>query len=182
MASAVEVIGSKGYEATCVDDIVEQAGNTRGAFYYYFASKADVARDAQQSLWDAAGRLAPEVVDPEADFLTRTRHSLEVYLQALKSLDSKSSFLRQGFDQPTLALTEPDGSKWGAHFVREMLLDAMDKGDIPRRDLDEAVPLLVEALQNLTLAALRGDDVTAALRTIDEINVSLVHPDAEKLL
>ncbi|HXW34549.1 MAG TPA: helix-turn-helix domain-containing protein [Acidimicrobiales bacterium] len=177
MASAVEIIGTKGYEATCVDDIVEQAGRTRGAFYYYFANKAEVARDAQETLWSDAGNRAPKLVDPEADFLTRTRRSLEIYLAALKNLGPEGAFLRQGFDEPTLGMFDDEGKKWGRHFVRAMLVDAMDRGEIPLQDLDGAISSLVEALQVLTLAALKGDDVTDALRVIDELNEALLRPD-----
>ena len=47
MAAAVEVFGTRGYAKASVDDIVKRAGMTRGAFYYYFTSKADIAHDLQ---------------------------------------------------------------------------------------------------------------------------------------
>ncbi len=156
-----------------MDDIVEQAGTSRGSFYYYFTSKSDVARDLQEDLWGAAAHQAEQAVDPEADFLTNVRRGLEAYLAALKDLGSERAFLREGFVEPTLAMFDGEGEKWGGHFIRERLVDTMEKGQIPRQDPARAARLLVDALQTLTLAALEGDDVTEALHVIEDLNRAL---------
>lgn len=39
LASAVRLFYERGYQATSVSDVVEDAGYTKGAFYYYFKSK-----------------------------------------------------------------------------------------------------------------------------------------------
>jgi AcrR family transcriptional regulator len=173
-AAAADVFTTRGYGVTGVDHIVEQAGTTRGAFYYYFASKADVARDIQEDLWSGAARQSEAVVDPEADFLTNVRYGLEAYLAALKDLGPERAFLCEGFAETSLAMFEGQGQKWGTHFVRERLIAAMDKGEIPRQDIEDATVLLVEALQALTLAALKGDDVSDALKVIDDLNRALL--------
>jgi AcrR family transcriptional regulator len=173
-AAAGEVFATRSYRATAVDDIVEQAGTSRGSFYYYFTSKADVARDLQEELWGGAAHRADQAVDPEADFLTNVRRGLEAYLAALKDLGAERAFLSEGFVEPTLAMFDGEGKKWGGHFIRQRLIDAMDKGEIPRQDPDPAARLLVEALQTLTVVALRGDDVTEPLRVIEDLNQALV--------
>ncbi len=171
--AAAEVFATRSYRATAVDDIVEQAGTSRGSFYYYFTSKADVARDLQEELWGAAARQADQVVDPEADFLTNARRGLEAYLAALKDFGAERAFLSEGFVEPTLAMFDDEGKKWGGHFIRDRLVDAMDRGEIPRQDPDQAARLLVEALQTLTLAALQGADVTGPLGLIEDLNRAL---------
>ena len=148
--SAAEVFAARSYRDTAVDDIVEQAGTSRGSFYYYFTSKADVARDLQEELWGAAARQADQAADPEADFLTNVRRGLQAYLAALRNLGTDRAFLSEGFADPTLAMFDDQGEKWGGHFIRDRLLDAMDRGEIPRQDPDQAARLLVEALQSLT--------------------------------
>jgi len=179
--AAADVFTTRGYSVSGVDHIVEEAGTTRGAFYYYFASKADVARDIQEELWGAAARQAVEAVDTEADFLTNMRRGLEAYLAALKNLGPERAFLREGFVEPSLAMFDGDGQKWGAHIIRERLLAAMDKGQIPLQDPDKATSLLVEALQALTLAALKGDDLTYALLVIDGLNEALTSDEPADL-
>ena len=174
LRSATEVFSDRGFTSTGVDQIVERAHTSRGAFYYYFSSTADVARDVQEELWTAAGGRPADVVDPEADFLTKARSSLEVYLTALNDLGSEREFLRQGFADPTLVMLDDEGKKWGTHFVRALLDEAMAKGQIPHQDLEKPTSLLVEALQELTLAALNGDDVAVAVHVIDELNQAVM--------
>jgi AcrR family transcriptional regulator len=171
--AAGEVFATRSYRDTAVDDIVEEAGTSRGSFYYYFTSKADVARDLQEELWGDAAHRADQAVDPEADFLTNVRRGLEAYLAALKDLGAERAFLSEGFVEPTLAMFDGEGEKWGGHFIRQRLVDAMDKGEIPHQDPDPPARLLVEALQTLTLAALNGEDVTDPLRVIEDLNQAL---------
>jgi TetR/AcrR family transcriptional regulator, transcriptional repressor for nem operon len=171
--AAGEVFAARSYRATAVDDIVEQAGTSRGSFYYYFTSKADVARDLQEELWSATARQADQAVDPEGDFLTNVRRGLDAYLAALKDLGAERAFLSEGFVEPTLAMFDDEGKKWGGHFIRDRLIEAMDRGEIPRQDPEQAARLLVEALQTLTLAALEGDDVTGPMRLVEELNRAL---------
>jgi AcrR family transcriptional regulator len=172
--AAADVFTTRGYGVSGVDHIVEQAGTTRGAFYYYFASKADVARDVQEELWGSAARQSEAVFVHDDDFLTNVRRGLEAYLTALKDLGPERAFLREAFDDPTLAMVDGEGHKWGAHFIRQRLIEAMDAGHIPRQDVDGPTALLVEALQALTLAALDGGDVTDALAVIEELNKALL--------
>jgi len=171
--AAAEVFSTRSYKATAVDDIVEQAGTSRGSFYYYFEGKADVARDLQEDLWGAAARRATEAALPEADFLTNVHRGLEAYLAALKDLGAERAFLSEGFVEPNLTMFDGEGKKWGAHFVRDQLADAMESGQIPRQDPDRAARVLVDALQTLTLAALKGDDVTDPLRVVVDLNEAL---------
>ena len=44
LRAARTVMGSKGIDATAINDITEEAGVSFGSFYNYFASKEDVAR------------------------------------------------------------------------------------------------------------------------------------------
>jgi AcrR family transcriptional regulator len=41
---ALALFGEKGYEKTTVEDILNRAGISKGAFYYYFETKEDVLR------------------------------------------------------------------------------------------------------------------------------------------
>ena len=65
LAAALEVFSAKGFAATSVDNIVARAGCTRGAFYYYFESKGDIARVLQRDLWHQLAERAQKAFDPE---------------------------------------------------------------------------------------------------------------------
>ena len=53
MGAAATVFDAKGYAATTTADIVEQAGATKGALYFHFSTKEQIAQAivAEQSLW-----------------------------------------------------------------------------------------------------------------------------------
>lgn len=50
---AAELMRSKGYNATTVDDICAGAGVTKGGFFHYFKSKEDIAKAALLRFYDA---------------------------------------------------------------------------------------------------------------------------------
>jgi TetR/AcrR family transcriptional repressor of nem operon len=52
LEAALHAIRSKGYAATTVDDICEQAGVTKGSFFHHFKSKDELALSAT-AFWDS---------------------------------------------------------------------------------------------------------------------------------
>ncbi len=46
--SAYAIIQEKGYSKTTLENIVQRAGLTRGAFYYYFSDKDEILRELEQ--------------------------------------------------------------------------------------------------------------------------------------
>lgn len=63
LAAAAEEFAAHGYEAASFNRIIERAGTSKGAMYYYFEDKADlyatVVRDAIARFVDACGPLPP---------------------------------------------------------------------------------------------------------------------------
>jgi TetR/AcrR family transcriptional repressor of nem operon len=60
MAAAFDVIRSKGYTATRVEDICEAAGVTKGSFFYHFKSKEELAFEAANYWSTVTGELFRE--------------------------------------------------------------------------------------------------------------------------
>lgn len=55
--AALQVIRTKGYEATTVDEVCESAGLTKGSFFHHFKSKEDLAIAAAKHFADMAGSV-----------------------------------------------------------------------------------------------------------------------------
>ena len=55
--AALQVIRTKGYEATRVEDICEAAGLTKGSFFHHFKSKEDLALAAAEHFGAMADRI-----------------------------------------------------------------------------------------------------------------------------
>jgi TetR/AcrR family transcriptional repressor of nem operon len=55
--AALKIVRTKGYSATRVEDICQEAGLTKGAFFHYFASKEDMAIGAADYWSEITGEL-----------------------------------------------------------------------------------------------------------------------------
>lgn len=97
LSAALEVFAAKGFASTSVDKIVERAGCTRGAFYYYFESKEDIARDLQRDLWRRLAQRAQEAFDPDLGTIENLKRAFHVHLETLSELGEARFFLREGF-------------------------------------------------------------------------------------
>ena len=51
LSAALEVFTERGYQAATIEEIAERAGMTKGAVYYWFRDKVDLASDLQGQLW-----------------------------------------------------------------------------------------------------------------------------------
>jgi len=64
--AAEHLIRTKGYEQTSVQDILDTAGASRGAFYHYFDSKEALLEGVVERMTDAAiAVIEPIVADPD---------------------------------------------------------------------------------------------------------------------
>jgi AcrR family transcriptional regulator len=72
VTAAGQLFGSKGYEATTIQDILDALGASRGAFYHYFGSKADLLDGVVEQMVDEALRsVGPSLGDPALTALQR---------------------------------------------------------------------------------------------------------------
>lgn len=178
LEAGIQAFLVKGYPATAVDDIVERAGTTRGAFYYYFASKQDMARDLQEYLWSSIAQQAQDAFDPQFDIVTNIKRAFVAHLAAIEELGPERVFLRDGFIDPTLDSTGLDGFHWGVALVRDLLVDAMERGEVGHCDPAEAAGLLIEAFEAATLQALENEDVGPTLHVVDALLAGLLPASA----
>jgi AcrR family transcriptional regulator len=64
--AAMRLIQTKGYEQTSLQDVLDQAEASRGAFYHYFDSKSGLLDAVIQRMVDTvAANLEPLVADPD---------------------------------------------------------------------------------------------------------------------
>ncbi|MGE2716451.1 TetR/AcrR family transcriptional regulator [Mycolicibacterium litorale] len=71
--SAVKLFAKQGYDATSVQQVVDDAERTKGAFYYYFDSKEDLLKQLHDNSVDYQLELVREVLarDDPADVLLK---------------------------------------------------------------------------------------------------------------
>ena len=66
--AAQRLMQAKGYEQMSIQDVLDEVGASRGAFYHYFASKTDLLEAVVTRIVDTAlASVAPVVDDPALD-------------------------------------------------------------------------------------------------------------------
>lgn len=74
LKSALKLFEIHGYHATSVDDIVKDAGFTKGALYHHFPGKEDILLELQRSYIDNRVESAQAVLERHKGAQERLRH------------------------------------------------------------------------------------------------------------
>ncbi|MEM1136760.1 MAG: TetR/AcrR family transcriptional regulator [Bacteroidota bacterium] len=82
LAKGMDILWSKGYNGTSVNDIVKAADIPKGSFYFYFDSKEDFAIKALQRYFEVMYKPALEILADKGD--TPKRRLLNFYEYRVK--------------------------------------------------------------------------------------------------
>jgi TetR/AcrR family transcriptional repressor of nem operon len=95
MNAALDLIWEESYGAVTIDDICKRADVKKGSFYYFFASKAELAVAALEKMWAEDWKPAMDArFSPSLDPLTRLTEYLEgIYPRALEMYKKKGRVL-----------------------------------------------------------------------------------------
>jgi TetR/AcrR family fatty acid metabolism transcriptional regulator len=176
--AAVRVFARKGFHASRVGDIAEEAGVAHGLLYHYFASKDQVLEAVFHENWSVLlARIASveETDEPAADQL---RHITAIVLRTWLHLpDVVRVVIREFGRSPELADRIGDLAQPIDAFTR-VIERGVDRGEF-RQDIDPRVAATVvygsidELLTAWVLDRLPSgeEDVAAAERTLLEVNL-----------
>lgn len=150
---AADAFGRHGFGGVTMADLVAAGGLTKGAFYFYFSSKEDLALavlEAKQQEWIDAVRRRLEVEPPGLDRLRALPGVLIEMHRADPGMASVSRLSRE------LVGAEGTGdaarrAQWNwVHYVADVIRSAQAAGEA-RRDVDatDAALVLVAAFDGL---------------------------------
>ncbi len=163
MDAAQSIILDHGFGGTTVDAIIEQAGVSKGAFFHYFSSKAELGQKLVQRYADKdAEHLEQTLVKAEGlsdDPLQQLLIFVKLFEQEIKSLEEPfpgclfASYLQQSelFDHNILDIIRESMLLW-----RTRVLDKLKKIEQkypPRRDVD------LESLADMLMVIFEGSFV-----------------------
>jgi AcrR family transcriptional regulator len=181
LSAALEVFAARGFAATSVDNIVERAGCTRGAFYYYFESKEDIARDLQRDLWHRLAKRAQEAFDPALGTIANLKRAFDVHLATLGDLGEARFFLREGWLNPVLEASGRAELKWGVELIRDLLVQAMDRGEVVAVEPQALAALLTGLFEVATTHTLEVGDPAATIAVVHLLLDGLSVPSGASL-
>lgn len=153
-----------GFAATSLDDILEQAGMTRGALYHHFESKTDLFRAVVEDQERALTQHLASAAQGQTNAWRAFRAGCSAFLEAC--LDPKVQRLLL-IDGPAVLGWEEMRtleSRYTWALMRGGLERAMAEGHIPSRPVEPLTHLLVGALSQAAMAIARAKDPALTMR------------------
>ena len=140
LASGRDVFITRGYHGTRVDDLVEAAGVSHGAFYRYFRNKDELARILTARAMRAAGTILMEIPDVLADDDAAIRGTLRRWLRRYHGVQAPEAvmmrvWLDAALQDPTLRGDLAPPLDWGRRRTSRYLRPR-EFGDV---DMDAVV-------------------------------------------
>jgi len=172
LAAARRLFTEQVYRDVSVDAIAEAAGVTKGAFYYWFRDKADVARDVRHQLFDEATAQAVTTLPADGDVLAAIEAGFSRFLLALANLGDARAFLLETWRMP--ADDEgPFDQEHGVALVGGMLRGGIERGEVAPIDPDAVAVFLVGGCSELARYALESGRTAVAVEALRQVIESL---------
>lgn len=181
LAAAVKEFGAHGFEHASINTILDEAGFSKGSFYYYFDDKADLAATVFLEIGKPMLRLSdPNPVSTAAEFWAELRR---LSIERLKELEAKTAdyacLLRLGnavfsdaaFAAKVMPLIAPNRQKMVGFLERGVAVGAL-RSDLP---LGTLVQLIEAAKRTLYQSLYPGDPVLteAQLESFTDLVIDL---------
>jgi AcrR family transcriptional regulator len=156
------LFGERGFAATTIDDIAEQAGVAKGAVYHHFATKEAVFAAVFDQVSRALVQEIDRAVRTEKDVLAAMVAGTQHYFAACAKGPTGQIILRDG---PAVLgwerWREIDAQHFGGKIPRAIAA-AMDAGLIARQSVEPLARLLLGAVTEAAVACAGRTDVLKA--------------------
>jgi TetR/AcrR family transcriptional repressor of nem operon len=172
--AALHVFRSKGYCATRIEDVCEEAGLTKGSFFHHFKSKEDLALGAAQHWNEVTGaffesapyRLQTTPLDRLLAYVDFRKAILRGELSEFTCL---AGTMVQEIYETHPAIREACAKSISGHAatLEQDIVDAMRDAGIPEGDPN--VPWSAQSLALYTQAVIQGSFVLAKAKQTPEV-------------
>jgi AcrR family transcriptional regulator len=169
LSAALEVFAERGYQAATVEEIAERAGMTKGAVYYWFRDKEDLATDLQGQLWTEIAMQAQRVLDPDANAIDNLKLAFRGYLVSLDDSAQARFFLRDCWAVSNLDAAGREQLEMGVGLVQQLVEDGIRRGDIVDVDAETFTRVLLGAFAEATLHVLTNGRSEQAIDVVERL-------------
>lgn len=174
IASARRMFAERGYAAVGTEEIVRDAGVTRGALYHHFAGKRELMRAVYEQLEAELSAEFATRVTPGAEPLTILREGAETFLDQCLEPEVQQIALLDG---PAVLGWEDwrqINAKYSLGLIEGVLSHGMDIGEIRRQPTRPLAHALIGALDELAMLVARSEDPAAARAEVGPAITTLV--------
>jgi AcrR family transcriptional regulator len=167
--AALALFCERGYHAVTIDEIAARAGVTKGAVYYYFSDKEDLAKDLWHELWDRLTSEASAALDPEASTAENLKGAFRSVLDAMSGLGEARFFLRDAWVLPSVEVAGRADQQAAAALLGDLLGDARSRGELANIDTEAAARVLLGAYAEAVLHILTTGKADPTLEVVDRV-------------
>lgn len=173
--SALTLVASKGPDAVSIDDVVSEAGVSRGTFYKYFPSSTELISAAAVELTNELIAMAEVAVQHFDDPVQRLACGFRLVVGLPQRLPLVANFLVR------LGWPSTDRSKLLLDFVRRDLSDGMRAGRFAAMPIELALNIVAGiAIGAAHVLLHQHDEALVGAATISVLNALGVSPDEAK--
>ena len=134
MDAAMDLFAERGYSATRILDICEQAGVAKGLFYWYFPTKLDLFTELARSMRHRLRRAQADAMSPDADALTRIHQGAAASVRFMAEHATYFSLVDVERADPAIGDALRSGSEVYLDDVIALVREAQETGSIPDAD------------------------------------------------
>jgi AcrR family transcriptional regulator len=129
--AAERLFGERGYAATRIRDICDEAGVAKGLFYWYFETKEALFADLVRSVRHQLRRAQAAAMDDNADPITRIRQGAEASLRFMSDHMSFFALVADAGRDAAIAPVLAEGADIYSKDVEQLIEKAKADGQIP---------------------------------------------------
>lgn len=160
LETAISLIWQSNYSNVGVNDICKQAGVTKGSFYHYFETKADLFCEASEHYWEELKKDLDEIYSPSYTPLEQLENLIRLVIekQRLDKPDGNpvsgcpffTSGAQAGTDEEKVRLAAREMSdnavKYSAALARNLKADGMLNGNPDPQQLGRLLHQFIQGL------------------------------------
>jgi AcrR family transcriptional regulator len=169
LKAALDVFSEQGYTAASVEEIASRAGMTKGAVYYWFRDKEDLARDLQKKLWTDIAIEAQRDLAPDAGTAENIKHAFRAYLRSLHHHAHARFFLRDCWAVPSLEVAGREQHEAEVVLIMRQVEQGIARGDLVPVDAETLTRVLLGAFAEATLHVLTNGSAEDAIVVIERL-------------
>jgi AcrR family transcriptional regulator len=174
IAAARRLFAESGYAAVGTEEIVREAGVTRGALYHHFDGKRELMRAVYEQLESELAQELAESVVPGGSVTETLQagaerfldHCLEPEIQQIALIDAPAVL---GWDQ-----WREVGARYGLGLIEGLLAAGMESGELRRQPIEPLAHALLGALDEVAMYVARAEDPEATRREAGETLANIV--------
>lgn len=153
-----KLFARKGFDATGTQEVVAEAGLTRGALYHHFPDKRALFEAVYEAVEADVVATVNEAANRHREPLDRLKEGADAFLDACTEADVQRITL---IDAPAVLGWErwrELDDRYGLGLVKTALRHAMEAGAIRRQPVDALAHVILSALTEAALMVARSDD------------------------